>query len=195
MPADDTAQGVLPVIGEFKPIPGTMEEYELGSDFTRIFSDPPRGIVMHYAGKVNAEEVITGSFWIYRQAPLDFFAERVGDALTDLVKALSAPERDPDLSYGLYEVSRVMLGPAAAEFDRRPRGEANGAVLVRVAGGHFPERAFPETIASLEVIRDEGPVLYEFRTSAPESVAEDAEVIELHSIFTVAAGLDAIATT
>lgn len=165
------------MIGEFDPLPETMAEYERVGDLTRIFDDIPEGIVIHYAG-LTGGEVLSGSLWVSRECALDFFAER-----------------DPNLTCGLGEVRNALIGPEAERFHARPRGEAGGAVLVRVPGGHFPEKPLPGLIAALDVLKPDGPVLYEFRSEHPEAVAANAEVTALHSLFTASPGLDAIAAT
>ncbi|MFT4049202.1 MAG: hypothetical protein QM648_05110 [Solirubrobacterales bacterium] len=180
-----------PAIGEFAPVPGTMAEYEMGSDLTRVFADPPRGLVVHYAGPID-DLVLSGSLWARRQSALDFFSERVGDALTELVRRLMSAERDPDLSYELLPVDEIVVGPAAPDFVLRPRGEAGGAVLVRTPGGAMPDPQEQGLI--LAAARRSGPntMLYEFHADRPDSIDERAELITLHSIFLTEPGLAAV---
>ncbi|MBJ7353894.1 MAG: hypothetical protein JHC98_03640 [Thermoleophilaceae bacterium] len=180
--------GAQPAIGEFDPIEGTMAEYEMASDLTGIFVNPPEGLVIHYAGPIGAM-VLSGSLWAARQNALDFFAGRAGEGLTEFVHRLTAPQRDPNLSYQLKPVEQSVIGPRAGDFEVRPRGSAKGAVLIRTVGAELPPATSPELIVAVRLGELDDHTLYEFRATAPNDLAEAAEVIQLHSIFTTAPGL------
>lgn len=165
-----------------------MAEYEMASDLTGIFVEPPQGLVVHYAGPIDGL-VLSGSFWAHRQSALDFFAGRAGDGLTEFVRRLTAPHRDPDLSYQLKPIEDFVIGPVAGDFELRPRGEADGAALVRTPGAPLPPADSPGLIVAARLGEDDDNLLYEFRDSAPSEVVEDVIVIDLHSVFTTAQGL------
>jgi hypothetical protein len=120
---------------------------------------------------------------------VDFFAARAGDGLTEFVRRLTAPHRDPDLSYQLKPVEAAVVGPAAHDFELRPRGAANGAVLVRTPGAALPSAESAGLIVAARLGDVDDDVLYEFRDAAPPEVTEHAQLIHLHSIFTTAPGL------
>jgi hypothetical protein len=181
-----------PVIGEFDPIEGTLAEYELGSDLTGIYTNSPTGQALHYAGRIG-ETVLTGSLWVARQNALDFFVATLADQLTEFVRRLTAPHRDPDLSYQLKPVEEVVIGPAAGAFESRARGHADGAVLVRTPGAAVPVADSPGLIAAARLGDEDGNVLYEFRDSAPLEVSDNAQLIDLYSLFTTAPGIAALA--
>jgi hypothetical protein len=175
-------------IGEFDLIPGTMAEYEMASDLTRVFVDPPAGLVVHYAAPIG-DLVLSGSLWAARQNALDFFSGRAADGLTEFVRRLTAPQRDPDISYQLKPVEDAVIGPAARDFELRARGAADGAVLIRTPGAALPSAESAGLIIAARLGEVDDAMLYAFCDSTPSEVSEDAQVINLHSIFTTAPGL------
>jgi hypothetical protein len=181
-----------PAIGEFNPIEGTMAEYELASDLTGIFVEPPPGQVLHFGGPID-NLVLSGSVWATRQQAVNFFAVRAGDGITEFVRRLTAPHRDPDLSYQLKPVEELVVGPAAHDFELRPRGEADGAVLLRTPGAKLPPADSAGLILAARLSDVDDRMLYEFRDAMPREVAAGAQVIHLHSIFTTAQGLAELA--
>jgi hypothetical protein len=181
-----------PAIGEFNPIEGTLAEYEMGSDLTGIFVNPPVGQAVHYAGLIGAT-VLTGSLWASRQDAVDFFAATAVEGLTEFVHRLMAPHRDPDLSYQLRPAEAVVIGPAAVDFELRPRGKADGAVLVRTSGAALPPADSSGLVAAARLGAEDHDMLYEFRDAAPPEPSEDAEVIQLYSLFTAAPSIARLA--
>lgn len=180
-----------PTIGEFNPIEGTLDEYDLASDLTGIFVEPPRGLVVHYAGRRDGI-VHAGSLWATQQSALDFFSARVGDGLTELVHRLTAPERDPDLTYHLRPVESIVVGPDADNFALRPRGKTGGAVLVRTPGAELPPADDPGLVIAARLTELDDEMLYEYRSAPPNDLAEDAHVIELHALFAVPPGVASV---
>lgn len=193
MPADGQIVNSGPSIGEFKPMPGTMAEYELASDLTGIYEKAPRGLVIHYAGPIG-DLVLSGSLWARRQYALDFFAERAGEGVTELVRKLNAPGRDPDLTYQLLPTAGITVGRRARDFELRARGAADGAVLIRTPGAPLPPSGRDDLILSALREDEDGHILYEFLTGVPAEIAEGAQLIHLHSIFTTGPGLDEVAS-
>lgn len=181
-----------PVIGEFDPIEGTLAEYEMGSDLTGIYVKPAPGQALHYAGLIG-ESVLTGSLWVARQNALDFFVEVAADRLTEFVRRLMAPHRDPDLSYQLKPVEQVVIGPAASDFEKRARGAANGAVLVRTPGAAVPAADSAGLVIAVRLGEEDDNQLYEFRDAAPPEPSGSAQIIHLHSLFTTAPGIAGLA--
>jgi hypothetical protein len=177
-----------PAIGEFNPIEGTLAEYEMGSDLTGIFVNPPTGQAVHYAGLIG-NTVLTGSLWVSRQNALDFFTDSAADQLTEFVHRLMAPHRDPDLSYQLKPAEEVVIGPAAGDFELRARGAADGAVLMRTPGAAAPAADSAGLVVAVRLGEEDDNLLYEFRDSAPPGPSDDAQIIPLYSLFTTAPGI------
>ena len=107
-------------------------------------------------------------------------------------------DQQPELRFRNVDVSRLVRDAAedlrAQQPDRPIKVAADGAVLVRTPGAPLPPSGKKDVI--LTAVRDDGDskVLYEFLTRPPEQVAEGAEVIHLHSIFTTVPGLDEVAS-
>lgn len=180
-----------PVIGEFIPAPGTFAEYEIGTDLTGLYSEPPNGLVLHY-GAIVEGNLLSGSVWDDAQSALDFFSERAGAGLTEMVRRLAAPGRDPDLSYKLMPAVATVVGRAADTFDLRPRGEAVGTVLIRRPGAALPDGEDPNLILAVKLGAEDDHTLFEYFASEPPTIPEDASIARLHSLYTTEAGLRAV---
>ncbi len=191
MDGDQPDERLRPSIGEFNPIEGTLEEYDLASDLTGIFVKPPAGLVVHFAGRYDGL-VLSGSLWATQQAALDFFSARVGEGLTELVRRLTAPERDDDLTYHLKPVVGVVVGPDADDFALRPRGETGGAVLVRTPGAALPPVDDPGLVVAAKLTGIDDEMVYEYRSVRPEQIPGGAHVMELHALFALPSGVDAV---
>lgn len=176
-------------LGEFTPVVGTMADYELASDLTGVYADPPPGLVIHYAGPIG-EQVLSGSLWVSRQSASDFFARSAGRGLTELVHRLATPERKADISYDINEVLSVKTGPAAADFIDRPRGQAGGAVLLRTAADAPPATSRAGLILETLVPTANGTLLYEMLAEPPAEIPDQSQLIQLHSLIAFGPALD-----
>lgn len=148
-------------------------------------------MVVHFAGRYDGL-VLSGSLWATQQAALDFFSARVGEGLTELVHRLTAPERDPDHTYHLKPVVGVVVGPDADDFALRPRGETGGAVLVRTPGAALPAADDPGLVVAAKLTAIDEEMLYEYRSAEPDRLPQGAHLMQLHTLFAVPAGVDAV---
>lgn len=178
-----------PTIGEFKPVPATLDDYNLASDLTGVFREPPSGLVIHYAGLLG-DQLLSGSLWAARHNALDFFAAHAGPGLTELIGRLAEPGRDTDISYQMMPVHASVIGPSAADFNLRPRGEAGAATLVRTPGGSLPSESAEGLIVAAQLGAEDRNLLYEIYDHRPANVAGDAELIALHVAFVTAGGVE-----
>lgn len=191
MTEPDQERLLRPAIGEFNPIAGTLEEYDLASDLTGIMVQQPHGLIVTYAGRYDGL-VLAGSLWVTQQAALNFFSARVGEGLTELVHRLTAPERDPDLTYHLKPVEAIVVGPDADDFALRPRGQTGGAVLVRTPGAKLPAADEPGLVIAARLTELDDEMLYEYRSTPPTELAGGAHMMELHALFAVPPGVAAV---
>lgn len=168
-------------LGEFAPVPGSMADYEVASDLTGVFSDPPAGLAIHFAGPIDGT-VLSGSIWEARQSAREFFVRSAGEGLTELVHRMATAGRNSDITYKMEEVTALRVGDAASDFVNRPRGEAGSAVLLRTPHLDALGAARPGLILATVVPTDSGTLHYEFLDHEPERIGEATELIRLHSL-------------